>query len=201
MVQYVSPLNLIQVRPDGQFCKTKPVIVRQWPAAKRGDQFAAKIGQVGISRHPQQISTVTISTHKMSVGVFSQFLGSLSGLSRPCGRLCRGAKDRSLDFARCTRARWTRRSGIVVKKDFLGTPDRTSQDCKDRLSRDGLSYFPPASLRTKFAAAVRPAISLLRSSNRCRASLSRSSTNFMAASPVNGPLTTGTEFSPMVSST
>jgi hypothetical protein len=80
LVQYVSPLNLIQVRPDGQFCKTKPVIVRQWPAAKRGDQFAAKIGQVGISRHPQRISTVTISMHKMSVGVFSQFLGSLSGL-------------------------------------------------------------------------------------------------------------------------
>jgi len=55
--------------------------VRQWPVAKRGDQFAAKIGQVGISRHPQRISTVTIiSMHKMSVGVFSQFLGSLSRL-------------------------------------------------------------------------------------------------------------------------
>jgi hypothetical protein len=80
LVQYVSPLNLIQVRPDGQFCKTKPVIVRQWPVAKRGDQFTAKIGQVGISHHRQRLSTVTISMHKMSVGVFSQSLGSLSGL-------------------------------------------------------------------------------------------------------------------------
>jgi hypothetical protein len=80
LVQYVSPFNLIQVRLDGQFCKTKPVIVRQWPAAKRGDRFAAKIGRVGISRQPQRISTVTISMHKMSAGVFSQFLSSLSRL-------------------------------------------------------------------------------------------------------------------------
>jgi hypothetical protein len=76
----VSPVNLIQVRLDGQFCETKPVIVRQWPAAKGGDRFAAKIGQVGISRHPQRISTVSISMHMMSVDVFSQFLGSLSRL-------------------------------------------------------------------------------------------------------------------------
>jgi uncharacterized protein len=47
---------------------------------KNVDRFTAKIGQVGISRHPQRISTVTISMHKMSVGVFSQFLGSLSRL-------------------------------------------------------------------------------------------------------------------------
>jgi uncharacterized protein len=76
----VSPVNLIQVRIGGQFSETKPVIVRQWPVAKRGDGFAAKIGQVGTSRHPQRISTVTISMHKLSVGVFSQFLGSLSKL-------------------------------------------------------------------------------------------------------------------------
>jgi hypothetical protein len=31
---------------DGQFSETKPVIVRHWPVAKRGDRFTAKIGQV-----------------------------------------------------------------------------------------------------------------------------------------------------------
>jgi hypothetical protein len=84
------------------------------------------------ARHPQQISTVTSSTHKMSVGVFSQFLGSLSGLldhapfmprcERSIPRLC-SMHARQVDEAI--------RHPIVVKKDFLGTPDRTSQDCKD----------------------------------------------------------------------
>jgi hypothetical protein len=131
LVQYVSPLNLIQVRPDGQFCKTKPVIVRQWPVAKRGDQFTAKIGQVGISRHRQRISTVTISMHKMSVGVFSQFLGSLSGLLDHAAVY---AEVRKIDPSILLNARapgGRGRHAIVVKKDFLGTPDRASQDCKN----------------------------------------------------------------------
>jgi hypothetical protein len=80
LVQYVSPVNLIQVRLDGQFCQTKPVIVRQWSVAKRGDQFAAKIGQVGISRHPAEDLDCDHLNAPMSVGVFSQFLGSLSRL-------------------------------------------------------------------------------------------------------------------------
>ena len=42
-------------------------------------------------------------------------------------------------------------------------------------------YISP-SLRTKFAAALRSVISLLSVSKRCRASPSRSSTNFTAAS-------------------
>src|ERR1700687_83335 len=67
--------------------------------------------------------------------------------------------------------------------------------------RDGNRYASPPSFRTKFAAAARPLISLLSSSNRRRASFSRSSTNAIAASFVSGPLATGAEFSPIVSST
>jgi hypothetical protein len=132
LVQYASPLNLIQVRLDGQFCKTKPVIVRQWPAAKRRDQFAAKIGQVGISRHPQRISTVTISMHKMSVGVFSQFLSGLSGLLDHAADHAEARKiDPSILPMHTRQVEEATRHAIVVKKDFLGTPDRASQDCKD----------------------------------------------------------------------
>jgi len=133
LVQYVSPVNLIQVRLDGQFCETKPVIVRQRPVAKRADRFTAKIGQVGISRHPQGISTVTISMHKMSVGVFSQFLGSLSRL---LDHAADHAEVRKIDPSILLKARLypnmynlTRQvdeaigHAVVAKKDFLGTPD------------------------------------------------------------------------------
>jgi hypothetical protein len=65
----------------------------------------------------------------------------------------------------------------------------------------GRCYISLSSLRTKFAAAARPAISVFRRSNRCRASLSRSSTNLTASSPDIGPLVIGWELSPMVSST
>ena len=134
---------------------------------------------------------------------FQSIFGQSVRASRPCGCLCRGAEDRSLDFAQCTRAGWTRRSGMRLSSRRIFWErriERRKTVRTDWVETDRV-YFPPASLRTKFAAAVRPAISFLRSSNRCRASLSRSSTNFMAASPVNGPLTTGTEFSPIVSST
>ena len=60
---------------------------------------------------------------------------------------------------------------------------------------------PLLSLRTKLATALRPAISAFNWSNRCRASASRSSTNWIAAFFVIGPVTTGVEYSPMVSST
>jgi hypothetical protein len=76
----MSPANLIQVRLGGQFSETKPVIVRQSSLQNRRGSIYSQIGQVGNSHRPQRNSTVTISMHKLSVGVFSQFLGSLSEL-------------------------------------------------------------------------------------------------------------------------
>ena len=84
--------------------------------------------------------------------------------------------------------------------------------CRRRSRQEGFSRAIKAGLTTEtrfrcrpcapyFAAAARPAISCFRFSKRCRASLSRSSTNFIAASRSIGPLTTGLGFSPTVSST
>ena len=53
------------------------------------------------------------------------------------------------------------------------------------------SYASPPSLRTRLAAALRPVISLFNCSKRRRASLSRSSTIWIAASLVIGPVTMG----------
>jgi len=68
--------------------------------------------------------------------------------------------------------------------------------------RQGLTrYISPVSFCATFAAALRPVISLLSCSKRCRASFWLSSTNRIAASFVIGPAITGMEVSPIVSST
>jgi uncharacterized protein len=53
----------------------------QWFVAKAEDRLAIKIRRFGISRRARgDIATMTISMYRSSVGVFTQFLGSLSGL-------------------------------------------------------------------------------------------------------------------------
>jgi len=79
--------------------------------------------------------------HKMSVGVFSQFLGNLCRLLDHAAVY---AEARKIDPSILLNARLypnmynlTRQVGeairhaVVAKKDFLGTPDRASQDCKN----------------------------------------------------------------------
>jgi hypothetical protein len=74
---------------------------------------------------------MTISMHKMSVGVFSQFLGSLSGL---LDHAADHTEARKIDPSILLNAHAPGGGGDQAcdcRQEGLGTPDRASQDCKD----------------------------------------------------------------------
>jgi len=76
--------------------------VRQWPVAKRGDRFNAKIGQVAQWFQAQIYRSIPAADFQRTAVSFF-YVTTAYDILRHCG----------VDLA---------------KKDFLGTPDRASQD-------------------------------------------------------------------------